>query len=49
MRVVLIGATGMVGQCVFRRSRPGYEDPRLRVFVVPDLNGFDAADEVLSR
>lgn len=60
MRVVLIGASGMVGQGVLRaclragdvteiivvgrRALAGYEDARLRVFVVPDLNGFEAAD-----
>jgi uncharacterized protein YbjT (DUF2867 family) len=65
MRVVLIGATGMVGQGVLRallqardvteiivvgrRTLPGYEDPRLRVFVVPDLNTFDAADDAFAN
>ncbi|KXU83493.1 semialdehyde dehydrogenase [Paraburkholderia monticola] len=65
MRVVLIGATGMVGQGVLRaclkardvteiivvgrRAPPGYEDPRLRVFVVPDLSRFDAADDAFAK
>lgn len=65
MRVVLIGATGMVGQGVLRallqardvteiivvgrRTLPGYEDPRLRVFVVPELNTFDAADDAFAN
>ncbi|MFL9933487.1 NAD-dependent epimerase/dehydratase family protein [Paraburkholderia sp. RL18-103-BIB-C] len=65
MRVVLIGATGMVGQGVLRaclkardvteiivvgrRTLPGYEDPRLRVFVVADLNSFDAADDTFAN
>jgi len=65
MRVVLIGATGMVGQGVLRaclkardvteiilvgrRAPPGHEDPRLSVFVVPDLNSFDAADDAFAN
>jgi uncharacterized protein YbjT (DUF2867 family) len=64
MRVVLIGATGMVGQGVLRaclkardvteiivigrRAPPGYEDPRLRVFVVPDLSRFAATDDTFA-
>ena len=65
MRVVLIGATGMVGQGVLRaclrardvteiilvgrRAPTGYEDTRLRVFVVPDLGRFDAADDTFAN
>jgi uncharacterized protein YbjT (DUF2867 family) len=65
MRVVLIGATGMVGQGVLRaclkardvteiivvgrRALLGYEDPRLRVFIVPDLDSFDAADDTFAN
>lgn len=60
MRVVLFGATGMVGQGVLRacirardvteilvvgRHAPaGYEDPKLKVIVVPDLHAFETAD-----
>ncbi|QOT81958.1 NAD-dependent epimerase/dehydratase family protein [Cupriavidus basilensis] len=64
MRIVLIGATGMIGQGVLRaclkaddvteiivigrRALPGYADPRLKFFIVPDLAGFEAADDVFS-
>jgi uncharacterized protein YbjT (DUF2867 family) len=34
---------------VGRRAPPGYEDPRLRVFVVPDLSRFDAADDTFAN
>ncbi|MFD1559362.1 NAD-dependent epimerase/dehydratase family protein [Paraburkholderia silviterrae] len=65
MRVVLIGASGMVGQGVLRaclkardvteiivigrRTLLDYEDPRLRVFIVPDLNAFEAVDAVFAN
>ncbi|WP_233870562.1 NAD-dependent epimerase/dehydratase family protein [Paraburkholderia adhaesiva] len=64
MRVVLIGATGMVGQGVLlaclaakdvteiivvgRRALEEREDPRLKVFVVPDLARFQAGDRTFS-
>lgn len=64
MRIVLIGATGMVGQGVLRaclkardvteilvigrRALSGYEDPRLRVYIVPDLASFEAVDAVFA-
>ncbi|WP_028219733.1 NAD-dependent epimerase/dehydratase family protein [Paraburkholderia oxyphila] len=65
MRVVLIGASGMVGQGVLRaclkardvteiivigrRAPPGYADPRLRIFIAPDLNAFEASDAVFAN
>lgn len=65
MRVVLFGASGMVGQGVLRaclkarditevlvvgRNAPlGYKDPKLKVVVVPDLNTFDAAEDVFAN
>ena len=65
MRVVLIGATGMVGQGVLRacllaadvteiivlgrRALEGYDDPRLKVFTVPDLASFQPTDKAFSN
>ena len=65
MRVVLIGASGMVGQgalraclkardvteiiVIGRRALPDYTDPRLRIFIVPDLNTFEASDAVFAN
>ena len=65
MRVVLIGATGMVGQGVLRaclrardvtelivigrRALHGYEDPRINVAITPDLERFEAVDEIFAN
>ncbi|ALS60274.1 Rossmann-fold NAD(P)-binding domain-containing protein [Pandoraea norimbergensis] len=65
MRIVLFGASGMVGQgallaclkasdvteiiVVGRQSLRGYDDPRIKVVVVPDLKTFDASDAVFAN
>jgi uncharacterized protein YbjT (DUF2867 family) len=65
MRVVLIGASGMVGQGVLRaclrardvteivlvgrRALAGYEDPRLRTVIVPDLASFESTDAAFAN
>ncbi|MGU7784563.1 NAD-dependent epimerase/dehydratase family protein [Burkholderia sp. PU8-34] len=65
MRIVLIGATGMIGQgvlraclqaadvteviVVVRHALQGYEDPRIKVFVTPDLLRFEAADDIFEQ
>jgi uncharacterized protein YbjT (DUF2867 family) len=64
MRVVLIGATGMVGQGVLleclrardvteiivigRRALQGYDDPRIKVFIAPQLDRFQAVDDTFA-
>jgi len=65
MRIVLFGASGMVGQgallaclkasdvteiiVVGRQALRGYDDPRIKVVVVPDLKTFDASDAVFAN
>ena len=65
MRIVLIGASGMVGQGVLRaclkardvseiivvgrRAPHGYEDPRLNVFITPELERFEAVGETFAN
>ncbi|TKC80170.1 NAD-dependent epimerase/dehydratase family protein [Trinickia terrae] len=65
MRIVLIGASGMVGQGVLRacleapdvteiivigrRALHGYEDPRLNVFITPDLEDFEAVGDTFAN
>ncbi len=65
MRVVLIGASGMVGQGVLRaclrardvteiivigrRPLQGYDDPRLHVVIVPNLEDFQAAGDMFAN
>ncbi|MGC7404460.1 semialdehyde dehydrogenase [Pandoraea pneumonica] len=65
MRIVLFGASGMVGQgallaclkapdvteivVVGRQALKGYDDPRVRVVVAPDLKTFDASDDVFAN
>jgi len=65
MRIVLIGASGMVGQGVLRaclkardvseiivvgrRALHGYEDPRVNVFITPELERFEAVGETFAN